>query len=62
MPTKQQTLTIIVDEKMADPIDLVTSSLERYVGQGQVHPAAFESVEGEIEARYPKGYLVIEED
>jgi len=64
---KQQTLTVVVADDMADPADLVERALERYLDFGPIRPEWFsedpgDTVADELEDRSPSGYIILEED
>jgi hypothetical protein len=59
---KQQTLTIVVADDMADPVDLVETALERFLLQGPIRPEYGDDPAVELEERSPTGYLLLEED
>jgi hypothetical protein len=63
--TKQQTLTIVVADDMADPAELVEGALERYLGFGPIRPEYDLGEEGglleEFAERSPAAYMIIEE-
>jgi len=58
---KQQTLTIVVADDMADPADLVESALARFLHTGPVRPDDDVNVEAIFDAPGARAYLIIEE-
>lgn len=58
---KQQTLTIIVDDDMADPRELVERALERYLLCGPVRPECDDLLAHRFDDDN-RAYLILEED
>ena len=60
---KQQTLTIIVNDEMADPAELVESALERFLSAGPLYPEYGDEPAEMFDRPDDYGtYMILEED